>query len=70
MPRLTTIYLNNNKINDIYPLIQIEINFPNLSVICLKANNLKIEDKEAQKVIKTLLNNKIVLDLELPKKVK
>ena len=71
MPKLTTIYLNANKINDIYPLIQINDtvkNFPNLYIISLKENNLNIKDKESKRVIKTLLDRKIELDLELPKK--
>ena len=71
MPKLSILYLNNNKINDIYPLIQIneiERNFPHLYTISLKDNNLKVEDNESQKVIKTLLNRSIELDIQFPKK--
>ena len=69
MPKLTTIYLNANKVNDIYPLIQIKDikdKFPRLSIISLRENNLKIEDKESKEMIKTLIKEKkIDLDLDL-----
>ena len=71
MPNLTTIYLDENKINDIYPLIQIKENWfncPNLKIISLKGNNLRLEDKESKEVIKALKDKDITLDVELPKK--
>ena len=70
MTELTTLYLNENKIYDIYPLIKIkeeENCCPKLSIISLKNNNLKIEYKESQKVIKKLWDKKIELDIEIPK---
>ena len=73
MPNLSTIYLNANKINDIYPLIQINDtvkNFPNLYIISLRENNLRIKYKECKKVIDTLLERKIEIDLELLEKDK
>ena len=71
MPKLTTIYLDENKINDIYPLIQIKENWfncPELKIISLKGNNLRLEDKESKEVIKALKDKNIILDVELPKK--
>ena len=74
LPKLTTIYLNANKINDISPLITIteadKNHFSKLHIISLRENNLKVEDKDSEKLIKTLLGREIELDLELPKKKK
>ena len=72
-PRLNTIYLNCNQINDIYPLIQITdknddlsvMKYPNLSIISLKENNFRIDDKKNQEMIKKLIENGIELDLDI-----
>ena len=72
-PRLNTIYLNCNQINDIYPLIQITdknddlsvMKYPNLSIISLKENNFRIDDKKNQEIIKKLIENGIELDLDI-----
>ena len=72
LPKLTTIYLDANKINDIYPLILLnEENkegkkpCPNLRIISLKENNLKIEDQQSKKVLETLSNKGIELDIDI-----
>ena len=78
---LTELYLNDNKINDITPLIQFndpdlyqkekgdaddvtKRNFPKLSTISLKNNNLIDEEKQNQKVLEVLNSKSITTDIK------
>ena len=78
---LTELYLNDNKINDITPLIQFndpdlyqkekgdaddvtKRNFPKLSTISLKNNNLIDEEKQNQKVLEVLKSKSITTDIK------
>lgn len=78
---LTELYLNDNKINDITPLIQFndpdlfikgegatddvtKRNFPNITTISLKNNNLVDEEKQNQRVLKDLIGKNITTDIK------
>ena len=67
---LKTLYLNDNKINDISPLVkfkdgeQVELIF-NLEGLTLKNNNLDLKDKTTYNIIDKLVKNeKFAFDYE------
>ena len=67
---LKTLYLNDNKINDISPLVkfkdgeQVELIF-NLECLTLKNNNLDLKDKTTYNIIDKLVKNeKFAFDYE------
>ena len=69
--KLKTLYLNDNKINDITPLVKYkeEGNIPELlielTVLTLKCNNLNLKDKITYEILQSLMkNDKLNIDYE------
>jgi Leucine-rich repeat (LRR) protein len=64
--KLKTLYLNNNKINNISPLMKInedvknadKIYLPKLSIISLKNNNFDPKEEGNKAILRNLKNNK------------
>ena len=69
LPNLHTIFLNNNKINDLYPIIQINNKYKktlkNLKIISLKDNNFDSEDYEIKYILDLFKDKNITYDLYL-----
>ena len=69
LPNLHTIFLNHNKINDLYPIIQINKKYKKtlkkLKVISLKNNNLDREDYEIKYILDLFKDKDITYDLYL-----
>ena len=69
LPNLHTIFLNNNKINDLYPIIQINNKYKktlkNLKIISLKDNNFDSEDYEIKYILDLFKDKDITYDLYL-----